>query len=415
MMRRENACVGAIALALSGLCCSFLLVSDLSAEPTGQRTEIDNGVRVVHNEKGGVWGTGPTISLELVRKIGDIDTEDEHVAFNYPSDVAVDREGNIYILDSANARIQKFGPNGKYQATIGRKGQGPGEFMMPDSMTFDKVGNLVVADSSQARIHIIMGGGKDVRSVVVKEELVRKARPLASGDFLAQGSTYAFPRPNQPTKNPDEMRLFHRIAADGRTVSSFGSLTDFGEMMTTAVGNGTTFDVGGGDSLYVSYTVQNRVERYGPDGTLLWRADRPLNYSTEVKKKGKIETSGGQMVSTSGPEMNACSVGIAVDGHGRAWVVTYSRQLKKEEKVQTTMMTVGGRGGVSNVSVKTEGNTDLRTTDAFKLEVFDPSGVLLGALPLTHFVDVIRVFGDQLFLIDRERGVTVYQYRIVDN
>jgi hypothetical protein len=30
------------------------------------------------------------------------------------------------------------------------------------------------------------------------------------------------------------------------------------------------------------------------------------------------------------------------------------------------------------------------------------------------FVDVIRIFGDQLFLIDRERGVTVYQYKIVE-
>ena len=69
---------------------------------------------------------------------------------------------------------------------------------------------------------------------------------------------------------------------------------------------------------------------------------------------------------------------------------------------------------MSNVSVKTEGNTDVRTTDAFRLEIFDPDGVLLGEIPLAHFADVIRVYGDQLFLIDRERGVTVYQYRIVE-
>jgi hypothetical protein len=41
-------------------------------------------------------------------------------------------------------------------------------------------------------------------------------------------------------------------------------------------------------------------------------------------------------------------------------------------------------------------------------------GVLLGEFPLTHFVDAIRVFGDRLFLIDRERGVSIYQYRIVE-
>jgi hypothetical protein len=77
-------------------------------------------------------------------------------------------------------------------------------------------------------------------------------------------------------------------------------------------------------------------------------------------------------------------------------------------------MSTGVAGGGTTASVKTEGNTDLRTTDAFKLEVFGPDGVLLGEIPLTHFVDVIRIAGDSLFLIDRERGVTVYQYRIVE-
>jgi sugar lactone lactonase YvrE len=116
----------------------------------------------------------------------------------------------------------------------------------------------------------------------------------------------------------------------------------------------------------------------------------------------------------SSPEMNTCSAGLAVDGKGRGWVLTYARQLKKEEQVQTSMMGTSAGGGVDNVSIKTEGNTDLRTTDAFKLEIFDPDGVFLGEIPLTHFADVIRIAGDRLFLIDRERGVTVYQYRIVE-
>ncbi len=385
----------------------------LAAAAAGQKIETVDGGRVVHNEKGGLWGETPKVAIELVRKIGDIDTEDEHIAFNYPSDVAVDHAGNIYILDAANGRIQKFGPDGRFLATIGRKGQGPGEFIFPDAIGFDKDVNLVVADSVQARIHVIIGGGRDVRSIVVKEEQVRGLRPLSSGDYVAQGPTFAFPRRNQAAKKPDEMRLFRRIAADGRTVGSFGQLTDFGEMMTTAVGNGTEFVIDGKDSLYVSFNVQNKIEKYGADGTLVWRADRPLDYSMEVKKKGKIDASGGG-VSTSPPEMNTCSGGIAVDGRGRVWVVTYARQLKKEEQVQTSQLWVGGSAGVKSVSVKTEGNTDLRTTDALKLEIFAEDGVLLGEILLTHFADVIRIAGDSLFLIDRERGVTVYQYRIVE-
>jgi hypothetical protein len=378
-----------------------------------QKIETVDGVRVVHNEKGGLWGKAPKVGLELVRKIGDVDTEDENLAFHYPADVAVDADGAIYILDAGNTRIQKFGADGRYLATIGRKGQGPGEFIMPNSLDIDRDGNIVVGDTAQSRIHVIIGGGKDSQSVILKDERIYGVRALGSGDFVGKASTYALPRPNQPAMSVEEMRLFRRIAPDGRIADSFGRLMDFGETMTNAAANEATFDADDQGALYVSFNGQNRVERYAPDGTLVWRADRPLGYSSEIRKKGKVDRSGGGF-SMSPPEMNVCSVGIAVDGRGRSWVVTYARQLKKEEQVQTTMMSVGGRGGISNVSIKTEGNTDLRTTDALKLEIFGPDGVLLGEIPLAHFADVIRVFGDRLFLIDRERGVTVYEYRIVE-
>lgn len=390
-----------------------LTLTGLRAAPEPQRIETVDGVRVVHNVKGGLWGRSPKVALELLRKIGDIDTEDEHFAFNYPSDVAVDKDGNIYVLDAANARIQKFGPDGRYLATIGRKGQGPGEFIFPDALSLDKDGNLVVADSAQNRVHVIIGGGKDVRSMVVKEGPLRGVRPLPSGEFAGKASTNSFPRPGQPATAVSEMRLFRRIGADGRITGSFGLLADLGETMTTAMGNSNTFDVDAAGAILVSFNALNRVEKYAPDGTLHWRADRPLAYGTEVKKKGKMEQHEGG-ISSSPPEMNKCSVGIAVDGKGRSWVVTYARQLKENEKVQTSMMSSDFPGGVSNVSVKTTGNTDLRTTDAFKLEIFADDGVLLGEIPLTHFADVIRLSGDSLFLIDRERGVTVYQYRIVE-
>lgn len=398
---------------LSLVLAPLALAAALAAPLAAQKVETVDGVRVVHNEKGGLWGKSPKVSIELVRKIGDIDTEDENVAFNYPSDVAVDAEGNLYVLDTGNCRIQKFGPDGKFLATIGRKGQGPGEFMMPDCLSFDREGNLVVADTAQSRIHVIIGGGRDARSIVMKDERVYGLRPLSGGGYVGRTSTYNLPRRGQPARKLSDMRLLLRLDGEGRTEGSFGGLTDFGESMTNAAGNASEHDLGPGDAVYVSFNAQNRVEKYGPDGALLWRADRPLGYGTEVRKKGKIETTGGG-VQMSSPEMNTCSKGIAVDGRGRAWVVTLGRQLGKEEEVQTSITSVGGPGGVASVSYKTKGDTDLRTTDAFKLEVFDPDGVLLGEVPLTHFVDAIRVFGDRLFLIDRERGVTVYEYRIVE-
>jgi hypothetical protein len=259
----------------------------LVAAPAAQKIETVDGVRVVHNVKGGLWGQAPKAGLELVRKIGDIDTEDEHVAFNYPSDVAVDKDGAIYVLDAGNTRIQKFGPDGKYLATIGRKGQGPGEFIMPDGIDFDRDGNLVVGDSAQSRLHVIIGGGKDSKAVILKDERLYGLRCLAAGGYVGRASTWVYPMRGQPAPKVAEMRLFRRLATDGRMAGSFGLLTDFGEAMTTALGNTTETAVDAADALLVTYTAQNRIEKYGPDGRLLWRADPPGITARRSRKRAR--------------------------------------------------------------------------------------------------------------------------------
>ena len=380
-----------------------------------QKVETVNGVRIVHNEKGGLWGKRPQVVLELVRKIGDIEAEDENAAFHHPSDVDMDDIGNIYVLDTGNSRVQKFGPDGKYLATIGRKGQGPGEFIMPESLDIDSAGNLIVHDPIQFRFQVLMADRSDARIIVMKDEWVYKVRGLSSGNFAAKGSTYPRPGKDGKEQKHGQMRLLRIVDQDGRILNSFGELTDFGDPMTNSHGNSFDLDIDGGDAFYVSFSNQNRVEKYSPDGKLLWQADRPLNYGTEVKKKGKIERPSGGGITMTAPEMNACSVGIAADANGRVWVVTLDRQLKKEETVYTSTMTTRGRGGGSvTAAMKTVGDTDLRTTNAYKMEIFAADGTLLGELPLTHFVDYIRIAGDNLFLIDSQRGAAIYHYKIIE-
>jgi hypothetical protein len=110
--------------------------------------------------------------------------------------------------------------------------------------------------------------------------------------------------------------------------------------------------------------------------------------------------------------MNRCASGAALDGQGRLWVVTMSRQLRDNEKVQTSMQMTMGSGGQS-ASQKNTGAVDLRNTDAYKLEVFDAEGVLLGSIPVSIFVDGIYIKGDRLFLLDKVRGVQFHEFKIV--
>ena len=380
-----------------------------------QKIETVDGVRVVHNEKGGQWGKTPKVAIELIREIGDIDSDDENLCFNQPGDVAVDAKGNIYILDSANARIQKFGMDGKFLISIGRKGQGPGEYMMPDSLDFDAAGRLIVYDPFQLRIQAFTGDGKETKITTLQGMRVTKLRCWTAGAYLTLGPLFAMPqRKGEEAKQP-KLTLFKAFGPDGKLAGEFGMPVDLGDSMTSSMGNAISYAVDEQGGVAAVFVFQNRLDKYSADGKLLWRADRPMNFQTEVKKKAKMDTSEGKIISMTAPEMNTCAVAIAIDKKERVWVVTYSRQLKKEEQVQQMITSWSGRGGgISSVKSEVKGNTDVRKTDALKLEVFAPDGILLGEIPLTHFVDHARICGDYLFLIDANRGATVYQYKITE-
>jgi hypothetical protein len=77
----------------------------------------------------------------------------------------VDDDGNIFVTDWDRKRIQKYGPDGRHLLTIGRQGQGPGEFHNVWAPEFDKDGNLYVVDVDQRRISFFSRDGRYLRQV----------------------------------------------------------------------------------------------------------------------------------------------------------------------------------------------------------------------------------------------------------
>lgn len=73
-------------------------------------------------------------------------------AFFYPRGLTVDFVGNIFIADEGNHRIQKFDPRGNFLAKWGKEGNGPGQFKSPWGVACDPLGNLFVIDSGNHRI-----------------------------------------------------------------------------------------------------------------------------------------------------------------------------------------------------------------------------------------------------------------------
>jgi DNA-binding beta-propeller fold protein YncE len=69
-----------------------------------------------------------------------------------PSDVEVDYEGNIWVVDSNNCRLLKFSPDGRQLQAVGARGDGAGAFLHPEALAVDTEGNLYVADWGNSRV-----------------------------------------------------------------------------------------------------------------------------------------------------------------------------------------------------------------------------------------------------------------------
>ncbi|NLJ34185.1 MAG: 6-bladed beta-propeller [Firmicutes bacterium] len=69
-----------------------------------------------------------------------------------PAGICVDAQGDIYVADTHNDRIQVFAPDGRWLLMFNLKGTEEGELAEPGSLTLDGEGNLYVVDRGHARI-----------------------------------------------------------------------------------------------------------------------------------------------------------------------------------------------------------------------------------------------------------------------
>jgi len=134
------------------------------------------------------------------------DTGDENYIFARITDIAVDSKFNIYVADGKEYRVQKYNEEGKFLKTIGRKGEGPGEFPGPPKLIeIDAQDNLYVY--SRRKMIVFDVNGNYRKSFPIK---------LAINDFK-------FDRNNNLVilayKNG---KIFHIIDRNGEIISSFG-------------------------------------------------------------------------------------------------------------------------------------------------------------------------------------------------
>jgi hypothetical protein len=116
----------------------------------------------------------------------DDNTLPKDIFFVGYGDIAVDSNGNVYVLDSRAKDIKKFDASGSFMKLIGREGQGPGEFASPFRLACSRE-RFVVWDMRNMRFALFALDGEPIKSVrhsFLEKGNPMKIRALPTGEFI---------------------------------------------------------------------------------------------------------------------------------------------------------------------------------------------------------------------------------------
>jgi hypothetical protein len=138
-------------------------------------------------------------------------------SFSRPADVAWDRAGNIYVADGmgANNRVAKFDKDGRFISHWGSTGSAQGQFRGVKALAIDAQGNVYVADAGNKRIQVFDAAGR------FKSEIGNVGTPIAL--CMSRGSTEHLYISHAGDEDGMEDAAIYKVGLDGTVVGKFGS------------------------------------------------------------------------------------------------------------------------------------------------------------------------------------------------
>ena len=147
-------------------------------------TETKDGIRIVKNPKEPMYQE-PVLELEENLSLTG-SKEIEEQMFQSLNMLDVDEEGNLYILDELAGNIKIFDREGSFIKTIGKKGQGPGEFGLPISLTLTPDRQIIVNEMGQRKILFFDRDGRYLKQISIADKfLFFGPRITGDGNMIA--------------------------------------------------------------------------------------------------------------------------------------------------------------------------------------------------------------------------------------
>ncbi len=276
MIKRANIC---IILCLGSVVLSGQAEALTGALPDQQAAKTAN-VKIVSNPQTPRPPNGKPVTVVFAEDLSiGVREGDENYMFGNRVDFNADGEGNLYVTDWDRKRIQKYDPQGKYLLTIGRAGQGPGEFRNPWRPYFDKNEILSVFDQGAHKIVYFEKSGRYLRQVQTPTNL--SIYHISSNGFYlgSQSTMQAGPSGEKLAELHglfnDQFRLVTEMRSEvkemkspaGRDEQSMARwLADL--MSEMAFRPSVCWVIAPGDAIFYGYPEEYEVRVYSPAGTL---------------------------------------------------------------------------------------------------------------------------------------------------
>jgi hypothetical protein len=215
---------------------------------------------------------------------------------NRPIYLNLNSQGNIFVMDWGDVDIKVFDPTGKMLRTIGKKGQGPGEFDIPSSFVISPDDRIFLLSGRQYQISILDHMGTYLSGFKVEGFCQALGVDRNHRVYYSQLLTPEPTITEEYQKIENKMALF-RTDAEGKERVKLGEYRDFIQMRKAAkIKEGvssmsstsreayrTCWLVGPDDRVYLGYNKDYLLDVYDPEWKLLFRFGRQF---TPVRHPG---------------------------------------------------------------------------------------------------------------------------------
>ena len=243
--------------------------------PMGLAVDVSGNLYVadtLHNTIRKISSSGTVTTLAGSGSIGSADGLGTAASFYYPSGVAVDTDGNVYVADSMNQKIRKITPAGDVSTLAGSGAIGftdgtgtAASFFNPTGLAVDAAGTVYVADTYNEAVRRISPAGV-VTTYAGSGSIGSADGTGTSASFYypaglavdSSGSLYAADSYNNTIRKISAARIVTTIAGTGQS----GSLDGAGLVATFAWPVGVAVDASG--VVYIADTNNNKIRKIVP-------------------------------------------------------------------------------------------------------------------------------------------------------